>query len=242
MAAFLEKLKFPKEYTSVLAVFLLTDLFFILLHITHKVARWFDLFTTIRKDAFNLYYDLTLAESFQYVKEYWIFILIIWMMFRHKNFFFAGWALMFVYLLFDDMLGFHEGLGTFILKALNIPPFEVLYGELRYQDFGELAVSVGFGLIFLVLIALAYIKGGREVRHIFHYLIAFFLVIVFFGVFNDLVNRVFDEDTNKIAYEITRLIEDGGEMIGMSLMCWYVFTLAASSLANPASEKLREGK
>jgi hypothetical protein len=123
------------------------------------------------------------------------------------------------------MLSIHNNLATFTLERMNIDPFYVLYGALRYQDFGELAVSILFGMLIFPMIAISYFRGGRKVRTIFHYLIGMFLIIVFFGVVNDSLNRIFDQETNKILYEITRLIEDGGEMIGMSIMCWYVFTL-----------------
>ena len=225
MAKFLKKLKLPKKYINILILLLCTDLFFALLHITHKAARLFDLFSTIRNDVFNIYYDLTLAESFQYIKEYWIIILFIWLIFKKKQSFYTGWALLFTYLLFDDMLGIHGELATFFLEKFGISSTHVIFGELRYQDFGELGVSLFFGALFLSLIAISYLRGGAEVRTIFHYLVGGLLLIVFFGVVNDFVNRVFEEDANQMMFEISRFIEDGGEMLGMSLMCWYVLTL-----------------
>ena len=222
----------PKKSINILILFLSADLFFVLLHFVHKAARLFNMFTTIRNDVFNIYYDLTLAESFQYIKEYWIIVLFAWLIFKKKNTFYTGWALLFIYLLFDDMLGFHGSLATFFLEKFGISSAHVLFGEMRYQDFGELGVSVFFGVIFLSLIAVSYFRGGKEVRTTFHYLIGGLLLIVFFGVVNDFANRIFDEDTNQIMFEISRLIEDGGEMLGMSVMCWYVFTL---TVPEPAS-------
>ena len=222
----------PKKSINILILFLSADLFFVLLHFVHKAARLFDMFTTIRNDVFNIYYDLTLAESFQYIKEYWIIVLFAWLIFKKKNTFYTGWALLFIYLLFDDMLGFHGSLATYFLEKFGISSAHVLFGEMRYQDFGELGVSVFFGVIFLSLIAVSYFRGGKEVRTTFHYLIGGLLLIVFFGVVNDFANRVFDEDTNQIMFEISRFIEDGGEMLGMSVMCWYVFTL---TVPEPAS-------
>ena len=232
MRQFLKNLNFPKKSINILVLFLSADLFFVLLHFVHKAARLFDMFTTIRNDVFNIYYDLTLAESFQYIKEYWIIVLFAWLIFKKKNTFYTGWALLFIYLLFDDMLGFHGSLATFFLEKFGIPSAHVLFGEMRYQDFGELGVSLFFGAIFLSLIAVSYFRGGKEVRTTFHYLIGGLLLIVFFGVVNDFANRVFDEDTNQIMFEISRFIEDGGEMLGMSVMCWYVFTL---TVPEPAS-------
>jgi hypothetical protein len=225
MAQLLKRFAFPKKSMHILVLLLSADLFFVLLHLAHKAARLLDMFSTIRNDVFNLYYDLTLAESFQYVKEYWIIILFAWLIIKKKDVFYTGWALLFTYLLFDDMLGFHGGLATFFLERFGIDSGHILFGEMRYQDFGELGVSLFFGILFLSLIAISYFRGGKEVRTIFHYLVGGLLLIVFFGVVNDFVNRIFNEDTNQIMFEISRLIEDGGEMLGMSVMCWYVFTL-----------------
>ncbi len=228
MVTLLNKLNIPKQALKFLAILICADLFFIGLHLIYKVARLLDIGTTIRQDVFSIYYDLTLAESFQYVKEYWIIIIFAWLIIKKKDLFYIGWAALFTYLLFDDMLGFHEGLATFFLEKFGINSSHIIFGELRYQDFGELAVSLFFGALFLSIIAIAYLRNGKEVRIKFHYLVGGLLLIVFFGVVNDLANRVFAEDASQIMFEITRLIEDGGEMLGMSVMCWYVYTLTES--------------
>jgi len=225
MMNIINRINLPKKSLNILVILLSADVFFVLLHLTHKIARLLDIGTTIRKDVFNISMDLGLAEAFQYVKEYWIVILLVWLIFKKRQFFYAGWALLVAYMLFDDMLSVHEGLATFVLEKLSIPSLHVIYGEMRYQDIGELGVSLFFGFLILSLIAISYIRGAKEVRTTFHYLVGCLLIIVFFGVVFDLANRVFAEDTSKIMFEITRLIEDGGEMLGMSIMCWYVFSL-----------------
>lgn len=222
----LNKLNLTPKNKRFLILLLTGDLFYILLHLIHKVTRHFDILTTIRaENVFALYYDLSLGESFQYLKEYWIIILFLWLIFKNKQYFYTGWVLLFFYLLLDDMLSFHEGLATFVLQVLNIDPFYVIAGELRYQDYGELGVSVFFGIILISIIGIAYWRATKEVRPIFQYLFGCLLLIAFFGVLNDFVNRIFTEEGNKIIYELTRLVEDGGEMIAMSIACWYVYAL-----------------
>ncbi|MBL8100053.1 MAG: hypothetical protein JNK81_12775 [Anaerolineales bacterium] len=226
MMNILKKINLPNKAIKFLIFLLAGDLFYILLHLIHKGARHFDLFTLIRENlAFALYVDLSLGESFQYLKEYWILLIFVWLIFKHKKYFFAGWALLFLYFLLDDMLSFHEGLATFVLQSFNIDPFYIIAGELRYQDYGELGVSVFFGIILISMIGIAYWRSTKEVRTIFHYLFGCLLLIAFFGVVNDFANRLFPEEGNKVIYELTRLIEDGGEMIAMSIACWYAYTL-----------------
>lgn len=225
----LRKFNLDQKPIKVLAFLLATDLLFIILHVIHKAARFLDIGTVIRRDDFNVYYDLTLGEAFQYVKEFWIVLALAWLIFKKKEIFFSGWALLFSYLFLDDMFGIHNGLATFAIQKLNIDPFHVLYGSFRYQDIGELCVSLLFGALFLSLIAYFYLHGNAQARTMFHFLIAGLLMIFFFGVVNDTFNRVFDEHSSKMLYETSRLIEDGGEMISMSFMCWYVLTLTEPS-------------
>ncbi|MBN8489060.1 MAG: hypothetical protein J0M20_15220, partial [Burkholderiales bacterium] len=42
-------------------------------------------------DVFALYYDLSLGESFQYLKEYWIIIVFLWLIFRQRQGQYMGW-------------------------------------------------------------------------------------------------------------------------------------------------------
>lgn len=226
MANLLQKVNLPNKAIKFLIFLLAGDLFYILLHLIHKGARHFDVFTVIRENlAFAVYMDLSLGESFQYLKEYWIVIIFLFLIFKYKRYSFVGWALLFLYFLLDDMLSFHESLGTFALQTLNIDPFYVITGELRYQDYGELGVSVFFGIILMSTIGIAYWRATKEVRIIFRYLFGCILLIAFFGIANDFANRIFTDEDNKVIYELTRLIEDGGEMIAMSITCWYVYTI-----------------
>ena len=225
MATILKRLHLPNKAISLLILLIMGDLFYIGLHLAHKAARILNVFDTLQyNDVFALYYDLSLAESFQYIKEYWIVIIFLWLIIYHRQRHYTGWALLFIYLLLDDMLSFHESLATFVLKKLDINPKFILTGELRYQDFGELGVSIFFGIILIGLIGITYLRGSPDIRNTFKHLFTGLAIIVFFGVANDFLNRFFSEDS-KILFELTRLIEDGGEMLGMSLTCWFVNTL-----------------
>jgi len=221
----IKKIKLPNQAIKFLIILLSADLMYILLHMTSKIAGFLDMGATIQDEAFNIYTDLGIAESFQYAKEYWIFILLAWMIFKHKKYFFTGWAIMFIYLLFDDIFSIHERLSSFVLERFGVSSRQTLFAEVRYQDFGEIGISLFFGLLLLFPIAIAYIRGDSKVRTTFHYLIGCLLLLVFFGVITDFIDRLFSEETHKILKEIGILIEDGGEMIAMSIMCWYVYTL-----------------
>ncbi|MFN8433117.1 MAG: hypothetical protein U0V18_03810 [Anaerolineales bacterium] len=238
MVNLFKKLNLPNKALKILTFLLMGDLFYIFLHLIHKAARHFDVFTVIRSNnAFAIYYDLSLGESYQYLKEYWIILVFLWLIFRKNQNQYLGWFGLFLYMLLDDMLSFHEGLATFLLQTMKIDPFHVILGELRYQDYGELGVSVFFGVLFVSLLGISYFRGSREVKSTFHYLLGGLMLVVFFGVFTDFVNRVFTEDDSKMLYEISRLIEDGGEMLSMSIMSWYVYTLTEPDSVSELPEK-----
>ncbi|HNN12177.1 MAG TPA: hypothetical protein PKL78_01375 [Anaerolineales bacterium] len=226
MINLLKKLKLPDQSLKFLALLLSADLFFVFFYMVSKIARFLDLGTTIRLETFNLTMDLGLSESFQYVKEFWIVILFIWLMYKNRNFLFTGWVFLYIYLLFDDMFGFHEGLAAFFIAKSGIEPEKILFNNVRYQDFGEIGISLLFGVILLSIIAFTYFKGNAVVRDIFHHLIGLLFLLVFFGVVADFIDRLFSPEAQKMMVMFTDVLEDGGEMIAMSLMCWYVSTLS----------------
>lgn len=218
----LKKIKFPQESTKILALLLSTDLFFIFLHLAHKAARIFNTFDTLREEVFSVSVDLGLAEAFQYVKEFWIVLLMVWMVIKMRKTLYLGWVLLFTYLLLDDMLSIHEELGTLITKSLGLDPEYAIIAQFRIQDIGELSVSVFFGGLFILLILFAYLRGDAQLRQNFRTLLGFLLMLVAFGVGVDAFDRLLNA---KILKELGKLIEDGGEMIAMSFACWYTYVL-----------------
>src|SRR5688572_32802916 len=134
---FLKKFQIQNKFTTLLMLLLATDLFYICLHAIHIIATDLDINAAIRSDAFRISRDRALGESFQYVKEYWISLILAWFIFKQRKYIFSGWALLFLYLLFDDMFQLHELFAESILEKMGRDPSLERFG-LRYQDFGEL--------------------------------------------------------------------------------------------------------
>lgn len=217
MMNLIKKLKLPNQAIKILILLLSVDFFYILMYIISKVARALDIGVIIRDDAFNLSKDLGISESFQYAKEFWIILLFAWLIYKNRDFSYIGWSFLYIYLLLDDMLSIHERLGYLIIGNLGI--------------FRQIGVNALIGVLFLSLIAISYLRGNTEIRTTFHYLIGGLLLLVFFGVGVDFVSDLFfPVETHKTLLLITNIFEDGGEMIAMSLMFWYVYTLTESAL------------
>lgn len=211
-----------RGFNQLLLLFLITDAFFILLHIMHKLPYVKTTFPIFQKDAFSITTDLSLAESFQYIKEFWIALVLIGFSIKNRKPAFLGWILLFLFLVFDDMLAIHEWLGGLIGDKLAIPEFLSSRANLRVKDFGELIVFGAFGVFFLSLIAVGYLRGSASTRAIFLRMLMLLMVLVVFGVGVDFLDRFLN---SRVLQDVIKIIEEGGEMVAMSFFSWFIISL-----------------
>jgi hypothetical protein len=130
-----------------------------------------------------------------------------------------AWGLFFVYFLLDDALQIHENYGARIATNLSItPPF-----GLRNQDIGELIVTGIVGVILLSLLLWAYKFGSQAFKKMSCDMLLFVIMTFFFGVVIDMFYSVIN--MGWIIHELRSFIEDGGEMVVASIICWYTFLL-----------------
>lgn len=192
----------------ILVLLLLTDFVFILLHIFYS-------FSIIEGDSrLSIKKDLGYAEIFQYIKEFWVFVLLLLLFINRRKLVYFSWSLLYLYLLIDDSLRIHENLGKFLVKYFDIQPFL----KIRAKDFGELGVSLFFGSILFTFLIITHLKSDSIAKKASKLLFKLTLMLVFFGVFIDTIHIVVPH-----SQWIFGLIEDGGEMISVSLILWYSF-------------------
>ena len=201
---------FFKENKSLLFILISTDLIFIALH-TLYVYGIID-----GNSNFSLEKDFGYSEIFQYIKEYWSFLLLFLVFIDKRKLTYLIWSAFFMYLLLDDSLSIHENVGEYLANYFNIQP----KFNLRAVDFGEILVSFLVGFIFLILFLFTYIKGKIEEKIIIKNLAILVFALAFFGVFIDVLHIALPFGENKLA-----VIEDGGEMFVMSIIIWYIFNL-----------------
>jgi hypothetical protein len=96
---------------------------------------------------------------------------------------------------------------------------------LRGQDVGELLASAGVGLLFLPSLALAYWRAGRAVRRTLLDFALLLAVLVFFAVGVDMLHSIVGP--RGFWYQSFGVLEDGGELVTLSLLVWYAFLNAA---------------
>lgn len=209
-----EKAAREMEYTphsrTLLSVLLAGDLVFIILHLLHKFTR------LLPSSLFSLTRDLGYAEYYQYLKEFWVILLLLVLAVRLRKLLYFSYAGLFVYFLLDDYFQIHEtagkSLANFVLLQSN-------YG-LRAQDFGELAVFVFMGLIFAILIGLAHYQSDAHTRKFSRQLFVLILLLAVFGVVFDMLEI---STSHPLFNPFFNLIDDGGELLAMSLISVFVF-------------------
>lgn len=214
--------------TVFLVLLVLGDLAFIFIHVMRLTVP------AVESGMYALDYDRGHAEFYQYIKMLWIIALFAALLVHTRTGGFAAWGLLFAYLLLDDALAIHETAGASVAQAL---PFAEQAG-LRAQDFGELAVSAAAGAVLLTLLAWAYARGHAAFRRASLHVVLLLAALAFFGVGVDMLQSLFRFDD--ILAPLLGIIEDGGEMIVMSLAVWYVFLLhrGNGNLSSPLQDAL----
>jgi hypothetical protein len=120
----------------------------------------------------------------------------------------------------------HERGGRLVAANLNLEPLF----DFRMQDYGELVVSTIAGAAFLGALVWTYRSGAPRFRGISQDLGLLIAMLVFFGVVADVVHAA-----NRSLVSVKGLfevIEEGGEMVTVSFILWYVFLLAVRPSAN----------
>ena len=201
---------------------ILTDIMFILLDLFQYATRYID------SPLFYIHMDFGYAEVFQYMKEYWIVILLLIITYKRKKLIYFSWSLIFLYILLDDSLQLHETMGAALVDLLGL---RKMYG-LRDDDIGELIFSILSGIVLFSFLGFLYIKSEVEAKKISNNLLVLFFILVFFGVLVDMLGQIFHGEGSifrGLVNKVFTLIEDGGEMIVMSVIVWYLFKLEPTS-------------
>lgn len=204
------KLNFSGSTIRLFFLLLVTDISFMILHIIYA-------YTDLTPNKyFSIELDRGYAEIFQYIKTYWIAILLCVLALRLRSILYFIWSGLFFYLLLDDYFQIHENVGLIISNKLAFTSWL----NLRGQDFGELAVSAGIGLVFLIGIGTAYYFGDRVSRQISRYLIKMLCALAVCGIIVDMLHVAIGSPSLDPLFA---LLEDGGELVVMSVIACFIF-------------------
>ena len=197
----------------ILLLLLSADFMFVVIHFLYKLTH---------PDPYSLFHltiDRSYAEIFQYIKYFWIIILFIYIVRSTRINQYFSWILVFVFFFFNDAFQLHREIGRFIAINFNLnPPF-----HLAPHDVGSLVYFIISGVLLSGILFWSYRRGNQNFKICTIDLGIFMLFIVFFGVVVDAVHAAF----NLYGMGLS-ILEDSGEMLMVSLILWYVFTLSVS--------------
>lgn len=219
-----------REAGLMLCLLLLGDLACIVLHLLWLAG-------VADHQYFSLEFDKGYAEFFQYLKELWIAAMLLHLALRCTGrgcWGYVVWSGLFFYLLADDAVSLHEKGGRYFADNFSTI-FQPMLG-LRAVDFGELVVSAAVGSITLGAVLLFYWRGNPDFQKASRHLMVLAMFLAIFGVIVDMLHMLFKG--SKALYAGMGLLEDGGEMIAMSLLLWYVLLLELKN-AQPCASLLK---
>lgn len=177
-------------------------------------------------DAFSLGAERGYSEMYQYIKLFWVSFLLSWFAWEKREAVYVVGALLFLYFLLDDSFAIHETAGGFMVGMFELEP---AFG-LRGQDYGELGTSALVGGFFLVVGWWAYRHSGSLARRIGLFLLMGVCMLALFGVGMDVAHQFFGAQLSWTK-AVMGVLEDGGELIVVSAICWFVYSLANQELS-----------
>lgn len=200
-----------KKATLLLKLLLAIDIVFIIIHVGVRA------FTDSWDSIWLIDTDHGVSEIFEYIEYIIIVSFTGYLIFSQKLYLYWGWLWLFFFLFLEDCFQFHENAGLYFARILNIQPAL----GLRPRDFGELVYEVFLGTFIFGAIGWLYCKGNKLFRKTCIDILILFFLFLFFGVVVDMLDEVVSHI--HIVSLIFQLLEDGGEMIMLSLLVWYFY-------------------
>lgn len=199
-----------RDSDKLLLLCIITDVTLIVLHVLHAHSGFFT------NPQFLITKDGGFGETFQYVKEGWLALMLLFLFVIAAEVVYAGWSLLFAYLLIDDLFQVHERLGWEISGYAGFLP---RFG-LRGDDFGELIVTAFFASILFGVIGLACYRSDQDARTFSRSMLLLLVALAIFGVVFDMVHMMMKGPFWEFGLGV---VEDGGEMVVMSVIVRFVF-------------------
>ena len=156
---------------------------------------------------------------YQYLKLIAIVVMLVCLAVR-CSLMFLSWALVFGYLLLDDIAQVHESAGWIVSDTFALST----WAADRAGDVGELIFAGLVATGFLILLAIPYRMGPESFRQVSRRLALLIGLLAVFGVGMDFLHGLLMNQGAWVDWWMA-VIEDGGEMVILSLVVWYCYTL-----------------
>jgi len=197
-----------------LLLILSADLAFILLHTVNATPL-------LSSDLFDLAAAGGHAKTYHLIKLFWVIVLLAHVLRATRHSGYLSWILVVLFLFLDDAFQLHQVIGRSI--AQNFAAVQFPYLSLQPRHFGEWAIFAIMAAFLSAVVALAYWRGTRTFKKVSIDLLLLMMAFVFFGVVVDLAAAM---RLGPVIEFVLGTVEDGGEMVVVSLLLWYCFCLA----------------
>lgn len=187
------------------------DMFFI-------IASLINLLTDLDLSYLSVDIDRGSAEYFQYYKFVGIAFLSFFLFLKSKSPIFFFFSILNFYLYYDDSRLLHEFQGGDISRIIyRGDPNNIVFAGITYSSIGELIYMLSIGIIVLLLILFLLKFSSIAERKFIKRIVKLFLIFCLFAIGVDLMRNLFI--SNVIIYKLMAIVEDGGEMISISVIC-----------------------
>ncbi len=193
-----------------LQLLIITDCMFIFLHMINCHT------CLISEPMLILATDGGYSELFQYIKMFWVFLLMGYIAIRFRAWLYGFWSVLFAYLLIDDSTRIHETVGGHFIGS-RLPQWGIL-NSIDAYDLGQVVFAGLIGVVLFSVLLIFYYFSNEFVRKTSRYLFYLLCVFVFFAVGIDVLGVLLNVKGASI-------LEETGELVVMSTVLWYVFTL-----------------
>ena len=209
-------LRADRPTVAVLSVLMLANAFFALLHLLRFLMIRLDIAagSALTGDSLSLGMEWGYAEIFNYLQTLALVGLLAAIAMRTREALYLCWAAVFVLVAIDDALAIHQQFGSLLAAIVPLPPGL----GLRPADLSELAVWAGGAAGLVLLLSLGFRRAAPAHREIGWYFACLFGLLLLFGFAVDMVHSLLN-GTFFASSLVLELIEDGGEMVSISLAC-----------------------
>jgi hypothetical protein len=178
---------------------------------------------------YSLETDGGLAEFYQYMKQLWLAVCLMTAFLRRRHLVLLAWSGFFGFLLLDDALQLHERGGLWLGRHFGFPAI----AGLRPEDLGELIVAGVVGASLLVVLAIAWWRDREPTWRLSKDLLVLTAALGACGVLVDSLHVVAYFRAPMLSAPLA-FVEDGGELLIVSLMTAWALDLALRGTAAPA--------
>ena len=196
------------------------DILFLTLHVGSALG-YLDI-------SFSVARSFGYGEIFQYLKFGLLAIALAYLAYQWQSTLLGCWSVLFLFLLIDDSVEIHEHAGASLAQLIG--PLTTINPEILLS-LAEAAILLSMGVMLIIPVLILHFQQGRHslTRLISQDIVLLMVIMAFFSIVVDFFHG-FATPKSMLRGALT-LVEEGGEMISISLITWYVAYVAKNHTA-----------